>query len=69
MHSVYLKCDECDAVIDRRAKNDFGGSYRKTESRGTFACGEHEQLFDYAKTLGWQASYDKHLCPLHRPVD
>lgn len=72
MHSKYLKCDKCDAVIDRRAKNDFGGGYRKTESRGTFAVGEDDQLLDYAKSLGWNIAdtaaglRTSHLCPDHK---
>lgn len=65
MHSKYLKCDECGAVIDRRAKDDFGGGYRKTESRGTFAVGEAHELLAYAKTLGWRVEGEKHICPRH----
>ena len=63
MHSKYLKCDNCDNVIDRRAKNDFGGRYANTLARGTFEpYNEVNELLEYAKCLGWKIS-DKHLCP------
>jgi hypothetical protein len=65
MHSKYLKCDRCEAVIDRRPKDDFGGTYRKTQSRGTFAVGEGDQLLSYARSLGWSIHENVHLCPLH----
>lgn len=69
MHSKYLKCDECGDVLDRRATDDFGGSYRNTASRGTFSPGEWPDLLRYARSLGWyisSSSHDgTHLCPKH----
>jgi hypothetical protein len=65
--SKYLRCDECGDVLDRRAKDDFGGSRRNTDARGTFAIGEHEELLEYAKSLGWTIEDDRHVCPKHQP--
>lgn len=69
MYSKYLKCDICGDVLDRRAKDDFGGYNRNTAGRGTFAPGEWPQLLAYAKSLGWVISGDgndgRHLCPKH----
>lgn len=44
MYGKFLQCDECSAVIDRRAKDDFGGQYRDTVARGTFAPSEWPEL-------------------------
>jgi hypothetical protein len=69
MYSKYLRCDECGDVLDRRAKDDFGGSNRNTEGRGTFAPGEWPKLLEYAKSLGWTIIGDgndgRHICPKH----
>lgn len=67
MHSVYLKCECCDAVVDRRAKDDFSGANRKTVSHGVFAVGEHVQLRIYARSLGWSIVDDGDFCPAHKP--
>jgi hypothetical protein len=73
MYSKYLKCDECGDVLDRRAKDDFGGANRNTEGRGTFAPGEWPQLLAYAKSLGWTVIGDghdgRHICPKHAGTD
>ena len=69
MYSKYLKCDVCGDVLDRRAKDDFGGSNRNTEGRGTFAPGEWPKLLEYAQSLGWTIIGDghdgQHFCPKH----
>ena len=66
MHSKYLKCDKCEAVIDRRAKNDYGGRYASTQAKGTFEpYNETHELLNYAKNLGWKISRDNHICPNH----
>jgi hypothetical protein len=71
MHSIYLRCDcsACEAVVDRRAVDDFGGTYRKSESRGTFAVGEDRELLAYAESLGWDVSGGTHRCPEHASLD
>lgn len=73
MHSKYLKCDECSAVIDRRAIDDFGGDYarlrldgQQSPAHGTFAPGEWPELLKYAASLGWQIHENLHLCPKHK---
>lgn len=64
MYSKYLKCDSCENVIDRRAKDDFEGRNRNTEGRGTFALNEGRELLDYARSLGWRVSDEgPHSCP------
>lgn len=69
MYGKFLQCDECSAVIDRRAKDDFGGQYRDTVARGTFAPSEWPELLAYARSLGWYISDDthngRHVCPAH----
>lgn len=61
MYSKYLECDECGAVLDRRAADDYRGGY----PGGTFSRNEVGQLFEYAKSLGWTISDERHVCPKH----
>lgn len=57
--SRFLKCDQCGAVLDRRAAGDY-------KDGGAFRYGSEHELKAYASSLGWtEPKPNYHLCPAH----
>lgn len=56
MSSKYVKCDTCNAVVDRRPKDDRIGD-------GTFGKFGGDEARRYAISIGWKYVDGKDVCP------
>jgi hypothetical protein len=55
--SRYLKCDQCGAVLDRRADGDH-------KTGGAFRYGAEHELRALSTSLGWtRPTLETDLCP------
>jgi len=64
--AIYIRCEDCPAVFDRRPKGDHrhGGAYKS---------GQQEHIYRDARAAGWRIEpsnppafvNDRHFCPKH----